>query len=294
MGSYMKNRMESYMKRRIVSLAATAVVVGAGIFAVAGGLTAAASASSAASGLPTLTLATNGRSITVGGTLQSGAVNVVSTVTKEGQGDPALIRLDPGVSFAAARAAVKGHGGDFNNLDPLGALVFFTTVNKGASNSVQTSLQPGNYVALDANGSHKDVHALFTVTQAAHPASLPAPKATLQSIEFGFLGPGTLHDGELVRFENSGFLVHMIIAIGVKNAKTAAKVTTLLKAGKDNQAGNLSTSFLTFDGGLSPGQMQQQVLTAKPGIYVLACFMDTQDGREHTQLGMERTIRIAK
>jgi hypothetical protein len=41
----MKNRMESYMKRRIVSLAATAVVVGAGIFAVAGGLTAAASAS---------------------------------------------------------------------------------------------------------------------------------------------------------------------------------------------------------------------------------------------------------
>jgi hypothetical protein len=284
--------MESYMKRRIVSLAATAGVVGAGIFAVAGGLTAAASA--AASGLPTLTLATNGRSITVGGTLQSGAVNVVSTVTTEAQGDPALIRLDPGVSFAEVTAAVKGHGGDFNNLDPLGALVFFTTVNKGASNSVQTSLQPGNYVALDANGSHKGIHALFTVTQAAHPASLPAPKATLQSIEFGFRGPGTLHDGELVRFENSGFLVHMIIALGVKNAKMAADVTALLKAGKDNQAGNLSTSFLTFDGGLSPGQMQQQVLTAKPGIYVLACFMNTQDGREHTQLGMERTIRIVK
>ena len=278
--------------KRIVSLAATAVVVGAGIFAVAGGLT--APASSAASGLPTLTLATNGRSITVGGTFRSGAVNVVSTVTTEAHGDPALIRLDPGVSFAEASAAVKGRGGDFNDLDPLGALVFFTTVNKGASNSVQTSLQPGNYVALDANGSHKGVHALFSVTQAAHPASLPAPQATLQSIEFGFLGPGTLHDGELVRFKNSGFLVHMIIAIGVKNAKTAAKVTTLLKAGKDNQAGNLSTSFLTFDGGLSPGQMQQQVLTAKPGIYVLACFMDTQDGREHTQLGMERTIRIVK
>jgi hypothetical protein len=40
--------------------------------------------------------------------------------------------------------------------------------------------------------------------------------------------------------------------------------------------------------------MQQQVLTAPPGIYVLACFMNTQDGREHTQLGMERTIRIVK
>jgi hypothetical protein len=27
---------------------------------------------------------------------------------------------------------------------------------------------------------------------------------------------------------------------------------------------------------------------------VLACFMDTQDHREHTQLGMERVIRIVK
>jgi hypothetical protein len=276
--------------KRIASLAATATVLGV---LVVGGL--AAAASSAASGLPTLTLALNGKSVTVGGTLQSGAVNVVSTVTKEAQGDPTLIRLDPGVSFAQVAAAVKGHGGgDFNYLDPLGALVFSTTVNKGASSSVQTSLQPGNYVALDANGSHKGIHALFTVTQAAHPASLPAPQATVASIEFGFRGPGTLHDGELVRFENQGFLVHMIVGIGVKNAKTAAKVTSLLKAGKDNQAGNLETSFPTFDMGLSSGQMQQEVITDPPGIYVLACFMNTQDGREHTQLGMERTIRIVK
>jgi hypothetical protein len=275
--------------KRIVSLAATATLLGV---LVAGGLTAAAS--SAASGLPTLTLATNGKTITVGGALQSGAVNVVSTVTKEAQGNPALIRLDPGVSVAQVKAAVKGHGGDFNYLGPYGALVFSTSVNKGASSSYQTLLEPGNYVALDLTGNGKAPQTLFTVAQAAHPASLPSPQATVQSIEFGFRGPSTLHDGELVRFENSGFLVHMIVAAGVKNAKTAAKVTSLLKAGKDNQAGNLSTSGLTFDNGLSPGQLQQQVLTAPPGIYVLACFMKTQDGREHTQLGMERTIRIVK
>ena len=39
---------------------------------------------------------------------------------------------------------------------------------------------------------------------------------------------------------------------------------------------------------------QAKGVQAKPGIYVLACFMDTQDGREHTRLGMLRTIRIAK
>ena len=275
--------------KRIVSLAATATVLGV---LVAGGLTAAAS--SAASGLPTLTLAMNGKSITVGGTLQSGAVNIVSTVTKEAQGNPALVRLDPGVSFGQAAAAVMGHKGDFNYLDPYGALVFSTTVNKGGSGSVQTLLQPGNYVALDLTGNGKPVYSLFTVSQAANPASLPAPQATVASIEFAFRAPGTLHDGELVRFENQGFLVHMIVAAGVKNEHNAKKLTALLKAGKDNQAMKLATSFPTFDGGLSSGQMQQEIITAPPGIYVLACFMDTQDGREHTQLGMERTIRIVK
>jgi hypothetical protein len=39
--------------------------------------------------------------------------------------------------------------------------------------------------------------------------------------------------------------------------------------------------------------MQQEVLNANPGYYVQACFMDTQDGREHTVLGMERVIQIA-
>ena len=45
-------------------------------------------------------------------------------------------------------------------------------------------------------------------------------------------------------------------------------------------------------GPASPGGMQQQVLNAKPGLYVEACFMDTQDRREHTRLGMTRLVRI--
>jgi len=27
-------------------------------------------------------------------------------------------------------------------------------------------------------------------------------------------------------------------------------------------------------------------------VYVLACFMNSQDGREHTQLGLVRMIRV--
>jgi hypothetical protein len=37
---------------------------------------------------------------------------------------------------------------------------------------------------------------------------------------------------------------------------------------------------------------QQQVLTIPPGTYVLACFMQTEDGRDHTMLGMERVIKV--
>jgi hypothetical protein len=32
----------------------------------------------------------------------------------------------------------------------------------------------------------------------------------------------------------------------------------------------------------------------RPGVYLLVCIMRTQDGREHTVLGMERTIKIAR
>jgi hypothetical protein len=49
-----------------------------------------------------------------------------------------------------------------------------------------------------------------------------------------------------------------------------------------------------FAGPLSTGAYQQETVTAKPGWYVQVCFMDTQDGRSHTLLGMERIIKIIK
>jgi hypothetical protein len=105
-------------------------------------------------------------------------------------------------------------------------------------------------------------------------------------------GPGTLHDGQLVRFANHGWLVHMIVAARAPSAAVAGQIAQLLKAGKDNQAQHLADNFATFAGPLSHGASQQLVLNVQPGFWVVACFMDTQDGREHTQLGMERVIQI--
>lgn len=252
--------------------------------------------SAAKPALPTLTLALNGRSVAVGGQLQSGAVNIVSTVSA-GHTEPVLIRLNAGVPFSAfaqASAAINSHQGDLNYLDAYGSIVFDISADKG-TNTTQTTLQPGNYLAVDLSSSSPDPpHVAFVISQAPHPVPLPKPGATITTIDFGIRGPGRLHDGELVRFQNSGFLVHQIQGIGVKNADAARQLTILLRAARDEQAPKLGTSFPEFAGPLSPGGVQQELITEQPGIYVLACIMRTQDGREHTQLGMERTIQIVR
>ncbi len=274
-----------------IAIAATFAAV-ASILTIA--MTAITSAASPA--LPTLTLSLNGQSVTVGGQLQSGAVNVVSTVNA-GHTEPVLIRLNAGVPFSAfsqASAAINEHHGDLNYLAPYGSIVFDVSADKG-TNTTQTTLEPGNYLAVDLSSSSPDPpRAAFVIPQAPHSVSLPKPGATITAIDFGFLGPDKFHDGELVRFQNSGFLVHQIQGIGVKNANAAKRLTILLRAAKDKQAPKLGTSFPEFAGPLSPGGVQQELINEPPGTYVLVCIMRTQDGREQSQLGMERTIQIAR
>lgn len=256
-----------------------------------------AAASPASSSLPRLTLALTSNSLTVGGKLQSGAVKVIMNVTGERHTEPVLFRLKPGVPFSAfprAVAAVAAHNGDLNYLDPYGSIVFDAVANKGTSGA-QTALRQGNYIAIDlASTKANPPHAAFTITRAAHPAKLPKPGATISAIDFTFHGPTRLHEGELVRFQNNGFLVHQIQGIGVKNAKAAKQLTALLLAGKDHQAKKLRISAPEFAGPLSTGGYQQETINQAPGVYVLVCIMRTQDGREQTQLGMERTIQIVK
>jgi hypothetical protein len=276
--------------RRIISLMT-------GTFAMALAAIAAGGASATAAGtLPTFGVTMTGNSISVPSTVPAGAVNVVSTVSGEATGSPTLVRLDPGVTFQQAFAAAQAAGGDPNALQGLASVVFNYQANKGTS-SAQTVLTPGNWVALDTTKSNptKWPRANFTVTANSAPASLPAAGATIKTQEFRFVSPARLHDGEVVRFVNGGYLVHMVIGLPVKNMATAKKVVALLLAGKDNKAQKLlSGPPPGWVGTFSPGGLVQETLRVKPGIYVIACFMDTQDGREHTQLGMEKIIRITK
>jgi hypothetical protein len=201
--------------KRIASISARAAVLAAGLSlaapgsislaarAAAGGPASAAVA--AAASLPRITVAMTGKKITAGGTLQSGGVRIVSTVTGERQGEPIFVLLDPGVTLSRFLNLLT-RAADPNNLIGIGSIVIDTTVGRGQTSTIQADLKPGRYVALDLAAKGQPPLTPFTIAKAASPATLPAPQATIAAIEFGFRGPARLHDGELIRFANHGSL----------------------------------------------------------------------------------------
>jgi uncharacterized cupredoxin-like copper-binding protein len=279
------------MKRFTLFIAVTA----SALLTVGG--TIATDAAQASATLPALSIAITSTSATVSGGLESGAVNVVSSDTGVKEAAVIVFLLKPGVSLAEVeKFSAEKKAKDPNSASKYGSIVFDTEVNPGQNSEAQTDLQPGQYIVLVGAGEGEaQLRTHFTVAAAKSPVALPAPQATIRSIEFGFRGPSTLHDGELVRFENEGFVVHMDVAFPVKNMTLAKRVVKLLLAGKEKGLEKLvSGPPVTFAGPLSHEAFQQETITAKPGVYVQACFMDTQDGRSHTQLGMERIIHIVK
>lgn len=87
----------------------------------------------------------------------------------------------------------------------------------------------------------------------------------------------------------------MNIAFPVRSRRAARQLARALRTDNKRLEGRLIAGPpVSLQGPVAHGVYQQETITAKPGWYVQACFMDTQDGREHTLLGMERVIRILR
>jgi len=279
-------------RRRPLTRSLTAASVAAiGVLAIAGLVAGTAGAAT----LPTVTIAASPSAVTVGGSLESGGVNVVTSTTGLKEASIIVVALKPGVSAAELFSAVHEKAvKDPNNAGKYGSIVLDVEGAAGQKNETQTTFTAGAYAVLVKEGEGPPkATGQFTVASAKAPATLPMPQAIERTIEFGFRGPSTLKVGELVRFENEGFLVHMDFAIPTKSHKTAQALVKDLLAGKEKQAEKLIAGPPAgFAGPLSPGAYQQETISARPGWYVQVCFMDTQDGRSHTLLGMERIIKI--
>ncbi|MFZ0216936.1 MAG: hypothetical protein WAM30_13480, partial [Candidatus Dormiibacterota bacterium] len=259
------------MKRFKMLLATSGLLAASSVVILAGG----GSGAAAASTLPTLTLTLNGKSVTVGGQMVSGAVNVQTTETGK-DGAATLVHLNAGVDpsvFGRVVQLINQHHGDINYLSPYGQIVYDADAPHGTT-TAQTVLPAGNYIALNGNTNGVPPHAAFTVTPSSAPAALPTAGATENSIDFDFTGPTTLHTGEVVRFVNQGFVVHMDVWVKVKNMSAAKKVVKLLLTNApQKKAAGLLTGQGTFAGPMSTGGIVQTTITATPGIYVQACFM---------------------
>jgi hypothetical protein len=271
-------------------------MAGAVVSAVVLALTPVASGTSA---LPTLNVALQGtKGIVVSGSEVSGAVSVVSSITGRSHGAYGLVRLNPNeppaVAIAQGFGAVQSHGGNENALTATGDAI---VVSADAPSTVQTVLTPGTWVALNISGMGQPGFTVFNVSQSATPAALPAAAATEKSIEFGFRGSRVLHQGTMVRARNGGYLVHMIDLIGVRSKAAGNALIARFRAGFVSRRAArpfLNGVFIDLLNPASPGALQQQVLHAPRGWYVEACFMNTQDGREHTQLRMDRLVRVVR
>ncbi len=278
-------------------LAAGAPLVTAGALALASS----PAAATGAGGPPVVTLKMNGKSIQVSGKTVSGAVTVRSIVSKEKAAEPVLVRLNQGVTLAQFAKVFKNAAKDPNNASLVGAIVFDADAGPGTS-TFQTVLPTSagasktQYVAIDLGGKGAPRVAPFTVRKSSSPAKLPAAAATTKSIEFAFRGASTLKVGSVVRGVNDGWLVHMNDFQGVKSKKDGMKVVAGLRKGTPMRklAKYLNSSFFSVFEPVSHGATQQSVLRTKPGYYVEACFMTTQDGRSHTLLGMERLVHVVK
>ncbi len=187
--------------KRIISLAAGATAVAATVsLALTGGTSLAASAAGAAgaagtaqhAALPKITVAMNGKKISVGGALQSGGARIVSTVTGEPQGAPIFVRLNPGVTLGQFFALLHSPASnDPNNLDGVASIVTDAQANRGTS-TIQAYLAPGQYVAFDtvANNPASWPVTTFVITKAAHPVALPRRRRRSRRSSSASGGPG--------------------------------------------------------------------------------------------------------
>lgn len=245
---------------------------------------------------PVITVASKGKTITVSGTLQSGAVTFLYTHDKSKEADPEVFRLNDGVTQDQFEQALAKLGPDPSPILKLGSLVSGQNIGPGQPSSrLTTVLTPGNYVALNTAGTKPASfpRVAFTVTAADQPATRPAPTATFAMRDFRFSGPSTIKKSGTLRLNNKGKSPHFVVALKPPKGFSATRLASLLKAGKDSKVPR-ATQFKGLLGLVSPGSSNDQKYSLTPGKWVIACFMQTASskGKEHSMLGMEKVITV--
>ena len=164
----------------------------------------------------------------------------------------------------------KADRGPEQRLDKLGSIVFDAKGTPGGTSEAQTDTAARQLRRAQRRRRKPDepaAHDLHGHGRRPRPPRCPPRRRVEKTIEFGFRGPTTLKVGEVVRFENEGFLVHMDIAFPVKSKRAAQKGLRPSRQARKRRCSSWSPASRSASTARSPrGAFQQETITAEAGL----------------------------
>ena len=249
--------------------------------------------------LPVITVTTYDYSFAMPTTIPA-RLTVVKLINRGSQPHQATFgRVKPGVTVAQVLAAAKRGSSAEPYIESV--LDFAGGPNATTPHGQQETiinLTPGHYVALcfvpGPDGMpHYQMGMItpFTVTASSRQATTgePTADAVVRLVDFGFVIPAGLKQGDLVKVVNQGTEAHEIAIVQLAPGKTVQDILTW--ATKPT-----ATVPFLFVGGLSmiaPGSTEWLMLSLNPGRYVAFCFVtDPATGKRHVMLGMIAPLMV--
>jgi hypothetical protein len=152
-----------------------------------------------------------------------------------------------------------------------------------------TRATPTTVSGARLTASGVNIAKLSTITVTAHdysfamPTTIPAGLTVVKLVNFGFVMPANLRNGDLVKVVNQGTQAHEITIVQLAPGKTVQDILAWAKKPS-------ATSPFLFEGGMAPiapGSTGWLRLSLNPGRYVMVCnVIDPTTGKRHALLGM--------
>ena len=218
-----------------------------------------------------------------------------------------IVRLDPGFTFADARADLKKFGESFGPKGPskagikaLNHVVDNITgygglyAHKGGSaRGVVLLPSAGQYVVFNDSGSLPKQPTYLNVTSPAGPQYLPETGriVRVRAHENRFGGDDVLPAKGNITFYNANIeSPHFLVLSHVKEGTTRKDVLNAFQSDKDPGFFKKGEQDIDF---LSPHQAMTVKLNLPAGQYVEMCFFpDLKDGTPHAFMGMVRMVHL--
>ena len=234
-------------------------------------------------------------SLKLSGEPKPGPATIKFTNEGKAEHEAQMLRIEGDHSQKEMLAALEGTGNGEPIPEWLRAAGGPGPIKPGSSTSVDVTLEPGTYYALDTGstegeGEGKPYYALgaltrFEVSGEKAGGKLPDAQATVSAQEYSFDAKGLKAGPNKIAFDNVGAEPHHMIAAPMAPGATLADVKKFFRTEKGRPPLNFEEIAGTsvIDG----GTVENVELELKSGKYALLCFIsDRAGGPPHVAKGM--------